>query len=45
MFTKVSPSGKELTVASPSGTPIKSAISWASEMWAEPEKIFNSGLE
>ena len=43
VFTKVSPSGKELMVACPSGTPMYLQMRSASSRLAEPLKTFISG--
>src|SRR3982750_3655095 len=41
IFTNDSPSGKQLTVASPSGTPMLWQISSARARFEEPEKILS----
>jgi hypothetical protein len=44
ILTRVSPSGKELTTASPRGMPTDWQIFWANAGCADPEKIFISRL-
>ena len=41
IFTNDSPSGKQVTVASPSGTPMDEQISSASARLDEPENILS----